>query len=312
MAIAMELRRHRIEGTWATLLLPINADESIDFQRLEAEFDVLLASGVDGVYSNGTAGEFYAQTESEYEAISTLLAARCQAVGMPFQIGASYPAPQQQLERVRFAARLRPMAIQVILPDWNPPSLADCIQFLKLAAEAAGEAPLVLYNPPHAKKVLTPEEYGEVAASVPQLEGVKLMHGDAEWYARMLRCAGRLSLFVPGHQLATGTTRGAHGSYSNVACIHPAGAKRWYSRMFTDPAGALEFERRIQCFMNDWVLPFAGRGYSNPALDKLLAFTGDWAPVGTRLRQPYQWITEEEAEPLRAVARRELPELFTQ
>ncbi len=53
----------QISGTWGTTLLPINKDESIDFGRLSQDLDYLLTSGVDGIYTNGTAGEFYAQTE---------------------------------------------------------------------------------------------------------------------------------------------------------------------------------------------------------------------------------------------------------
>ena len=49
-----------LSGNWASLLLPINGDDSIDFIRLGAAIDVLIAAGVDGIYSNGTACEFYA------------------------------------------------------------------------------------------------------------------------------------------------------------------------------------------------------------------------------------------------------------
>lgn len=38
-----------ISGNWATLLLPIDTDESIDFVRLEAELEALTAAGMDGV-----------------------------------------------------------------------------------------------------------------------------------------------------------------------------------------------------------------------------------------------------------------------
>ena len=51
-------------------------------------------------------------------------------------------------------------------------------------------------------------------------------------------------------------------------------------------------------------------GYSNAALDKLLAAIGGWGPVGTRLRRPYRWIDEAEAVRLRPMARSMMPELF--
>jgi len=51
---------------------------------------------------------------------------------------------------------LKPGAIQVILPDWFPPSMEEIISFLLAMAEAADPIGLVLYNPPHSKKKLTP------------------------------------------------------------------------------------------------------------------------------------------------------------
>ena len=109
-----------LRGNWATLLLPIAADESIDFGRLAEEIDLLVAARVDGIYSNGTAGEFHNQTEAEYAAIQALLAEKCRAARVPFVIGACQPDPSLARERVRLARDLGPAAIQVVLPDPGP------------------------------------------------------------------------------------------------------------------------------------------------------------------------------------------------
>lgn len=117
----------QIRSNWATLLLPVQADESIDFVRPEEEIDYLLEAQVDGIYSNGSAGEFYTQTEAEFDRVSQTLAERCERAGMPFQIGATHTSAQLALDRVRRAASLKPSAIQVILPDWFPPSNEEAL-----------------------------------------------------------------------------------------------------------------------------------------------------------------------------------------
>lgn len=38
-----------LAGNWATLLLPINADDTIDYARLDAELAYLTAAGVNGL-----------------------------------------------------------------------------------------------------------------------------------------------------------------------------------------------------------------------------------------------------------------------
>lgn len=300
-----------IKGNWGTLLIPISENDAIDFKRLEDEIDTLIQMGVSGIYSNGTAGEFYNQTEDEFDHISQLLAQKCNAAGMPFQIGACHVNPIMAKSRVARAAQLQPGAIQVILPDWSAPAMPEVIAYLQVLAETAAPVPLVLYNPPHAKRKLLPEEYGQLKAAGIHLVGCKTAGGDESWYADMKTYAGELSLFVPGHHLATGIQLGAHGAYSNVACLHPRAAQGWYEMMLTDMPRALQIQDTIQAFIKTHILPYIlDKGFSNQAVDKLLAALGNWAPVGTRLRWPYKGIDEKEVAPLRTIARNMMPEFF--
>ena len=301
-----------IRGNWATLLLPIGDDEAIDFGRLRAELEALTAVGVDGVYSNGTAGEFHNQTEVEFDAVQALLAEVCGAAGTPFIVGASHTDALVAAGRVARAVGLRPAAIQVILPDWVTVSDAEAVDFLAMMRERAGGIPLVLYNPPHAKRVLSPQSLRRLFDTAPEVVGVKLGDGDAAWYAEARRWLSGVALFVPGHHLATGMREGvAAGAFSNVACLSPAGAQRWTDSMADDLEGALELEGRICRFMDEYVVPFkVDLGYCNGALDKLLAAVGGWAPVGTRLRRPYRWIDAEVVPALRRAARDLIPELI--
>ncbi|WP_238155225.1 dihydrodipicolinate synthase family protein [Kribbella soli] len=281
---------------WATLLLPLNADDSIDFARLESQVEVLGRSQLDGLYAHGTAGEFQTLTEDEFDRINELLA----AAGRPFQIGASHPSAQVQLSRVRRAAALQPGAIQVIVPDWLPLNAHEVLDFLRRTADTAGDVPLVLYNPPHSKTTIGPRQLGELAAAVPTLIGLKTAGGDKAWFDEATR--SRLAIFVPGHFLASMSLLGAHGSYSNVAALSPNGAVAY--------AADLDVERRVAEFFAAHVVPLQKAGLSNPALDKFLAAVGDWADVGPRVRWPMQSATAEQVEAARPVARSLLPELF--
>lgn len=308
--MAHPLQADQLRGNWATLMLPIDADESIDYARLAGELDALIAANVDGLYTNGTAGEFHTQSEAEFDAIHALVAERCNRADMPFQIGANHMSAQISLDRIRRAKQFQPSAFQVILADWFPLKEAEMVACLERMAAAAAPIGLVLYNPPHAKVVLTPAQIGRLQAAVPAIIGVKVADGDAAWYAEVRAHCQEVAVFVPGHHLATGVANGAAGAYSNVACLSPAGAQRWYDQMLVDLAAALELEQRIRHFMDTEIAPFIARdGYANPALDKLLAAIGGWADVGTRLRWPYRWIEPDVAARLRPVAQSMLPEL---
>ena len=106
------LTRETLKGVWGTLLLPLRDDDSIDFELLEQELHHLISAGVCGIYSNGSAGEFWSQSEEEYDRINGLLAKVCTAAGMPFQIGASHTSPQATLGLVHRARVLRPSGLQ--------------------------------------------------------------------------------------------------------------------------------------------------------------------------------------------------------
>jgi len=301
-----------IRGNWATLLLAWNEDESLDLHRVGEAIDRMISFGVDGIYSCGTAGEFHTLTEPEFDAVSTLLATRCEQAHVPFQIGVSHMSAQLSRERLKRVVALAPSAVQVILPDWYPVTLEEAIAFLHGMAESAPGIGLVLYNPPHAKRVLSPEEIGVLSRSVPSLVGVKTAGGDEVWYEAMRKHIEHLIVFVPGHRLATGVGEGASGAYSNAACLHPGAAQAWYRQMQTDLDGALEVESRLCEFIVGHIVPFITEGgYCPGACDRLLAGIGGWADVGYRMRWPYRAIPEHEVERLRPIAQSLIPEFVT-
>jgi 4-hydroxy-tetrahydrodipicolinate synthase len=306
------LKADEIYGNWATLLLPINNDDSINYEQLENEIEVLIASGVNGIYSNGTAGEFYNQTEQEFDQVNGILATKCNAVGIPFQIGCSHMSPKISLERVKRATALQPSAIQIILPDWFVPSMEEIIDFLKVMCALADPIKLILYNPPHAKRKLLPKEFAEILEAGIPLAGCKVAGGDEQWYNEMNAINIPFSVFIPGHHLATGIAKGAHGAYSNVACLNPGLAQRWYNHIANHSGDPFELQARIRKFMDDCIVPYIrDKGYSNQAVDKFMAAVGGWTPISTRLRWPYKWIPEAEVLPVREKCAELLPEVFT-
>ena len=307
------LSSDEIYGNWATLLLATDPSGDIDFSRLNDEIDVLIDSQPNGIYSNGTAGEFYSQTDEEFLQISELLAVKCESGGIPFQIGISHMSPQISLHRLKMITHLKPGAVQVILPDWFPPTLEECTIFLKKIASEAGEINLVLYNPPHAKKQLQPEEWQVLKKEIPALVGVKVFdrNSDVEWYKRVKDNRAGISVFIPGHNLATGLALGAQGAYSNVSCLNPRAAQKWYQLMRTDMDRAMELEQRIKHFMKTLIEPFITQHhFPNHACDRFMALVGGWSDVGASLRWPYKSIPEDLAGDVRRKAANIIPEFF--
>lgn len=301
-----------LRGIWASLLLPLDADGSINFDALREQIRFLTAAGVNGIYSNGTAAEFYNQTENEFDLIHQILAEECVAADVPFQVGASHMSPVLTLGRIERSLQFQPAAFQLIFPDWLPLTPEEQSVFLKQVADLAGEVPLVLYLPGHSKTKLLPGDFPGLKKQAASLIGIKVAATDDAWFDAMKENSAGLAVFIQGHRLATGMKRGvAVGSYSNIACFNPAGAVAWYRLMLEDIDEACAIEQLITVFFDTCIFPYAKAGYADPALDKLLAFAGGWSPISTRLRAPYKWIPEHEAMEVRRIAKKILPELLT-
>ncbi|MNY27317.1 hypothetical protein D3C86_1612170 [compost metagenome] len=143
------------------------------------------------------------------------------------------------------------------------------------------------------------------------LAGCKVAGGDVQWYQQMRSLPVPFSVFIPGHHLATGISQGAHGAYSNVACLNPAFAQKWYDSIQKGDGTAFELEKRIQQFMNECIVPYiSSNGYSNQAVDKFMAAIGGWTSISTRLRWPYRWIPDEHILSVREQCKAILPEVF--
>jgi dihydrodipicolinate synthase/N-acetylneuraminate lyase len=298
-----------IKGVWGSLLLPLNSDETVDWSCLEGQIRYLSLSGVDGVYSNGTACEFFAQSEKEYERICELLSSICGEGGIAFQIGASHMDWNVMAGRIKTAVKYRPGAIQIILPDWFPMNDAEIAAFLERAAGLTDGIGLVLYNPLHAKRVLKPEDIKRLLLPEKGIVGLKTGAGDQKWYSAMTEVFQALSVFCPGDYMATALKSGAAGSYSNMACLSPKGTVYWYSLMKTDMEKALRLEEEIRRFNDECMAPLSA-GYAGFVTDKLSATAGGWFPLDNRVRWPYRYPGNETVEKVRKGAWEILPWLM--
>lgn len=109
--------------------------------------------------------------------------------------------------------------------------------------------------------------------------------GSEAWYEKARTHSKGLSIFIPGHRLATGIKNKADGAYSNMACLNPFAAQKWYEQIQSDLEAGLELEERINQFMKEYIEPLiTEQHYSNQACDRFLAILEGWADVGDKMR----------------------------
>jgi dihydrodipicolinate synthase/N-acetylneuraminate lyase len=297
------------EGIWGAILLPINYSNNIDWVAFSEQVDILCASSLNGIYTNGTAAECHNQTESEFDKLSEIVAYTASKNNKLFQLGVSHTNPRIARERLSRLTSFKPSGFQITLPDWWPPTLNEVKNFTLGMEEVAKNIPLILYNPPHAKVLLTLDEIANLRSIVHSLVGIKCAGGDQDWYEKRRNLLKNFSVFVPGHTVVYGKSLGANGSYSNVACLSPNGATMIWKLIESDIDQAIEIEKRINIFMQKYIMPYA-KTLSNTGLDKLLAAAGGWGPVSEKLLWPYDSASPEDTKKIAKIAHNDLPELF--
>ena len=302
----LPLEKSTLQGTWSTVLLPYCEDGTIDWENIQLQLHAFKKSGVSGIYFNGTAGEFFNQADAEYSRLLGVVSGFCEEHSIPYQAGASHAHPAGTLKRVVEAKDRQPGAIQVILPEWILLNWEEIVEYFRVIAKAAHPVPLVVYNPPNAKRVLTPPEWLALAKSVTNIIGIKVAGGDAQWHEEMEPVSEYLSIFVAGTRLASGLINGcARGSYSNVACYSPQGAVKWYKGMLEDPNKALQQEAVIQEAFKLALDPYRGK-YSHTAMDKALGCAGKWGPESPAVRWPLASFSLKEVEGIASVLNEQL------
>lgn len=296
-------------GIWGAILLPINQMNQVDWVAFSEQVDIMCASSLHGIYTNGTAAECHNQTDLEFDTLTEIVAEKALKHKKLFQLGVSHTNPRIARERLKRLTCFKPDGFQITLPDWWPPTLNEVKNFTLGMEEVANNIPLILYNPPHAKVLLSLEEIANLREQVSSLVGIKCAGGDQDWYKKSRDLLNNFSVFVPGHTIVFGKPLGANGSYSNVACLSPNGAVMIWNLIESDIDKAVEIERRVNNFMQKHIMPYA-KILSNTGLDKLLAAAGGWGPISEKLLWPYDSATPEDTKKIAEIAHRELPELF--
>ena len=297
-------------GIWGTILLPIKNNQ-IDWVAFKEQVNILCDSNVHGIYTNGTAAECHNQTEDEFDKLSEIVSTIAIKKNKKFQLGLSHTNPRICRERAKRTKHLKPNGFQITLPDWWPPTFQESKNFIMGMQDVVENIYMILYNPPHAKVLLTLKEISLLKKNATNLIGIKCAGGDESWYQNRRELLEDFSVFVPGHTVVFGKPLGANGSYSNVACLSPNGAVMIWNLIDTDIEKAKSIETRVNKFMRNHIIPFASR-LSNTGLDKLLAAVGGWGPVSEKVLWPYEGASFEEVQKIKNIAKQDIPELINE
>lgn len=306
----MPLTTDNLHGVWPALIVPWTAGDRLDEARFESEVRAYAGTGVQGVYTGGTTGEFYAQDDATFARVAEIACAQGHAAGLLVQIGCTALATRVVRQRIAAARAAGADGIQLALPFWLELRPQEAVDFFRAAADAAGPLPLVLYNTSRARLKAGPELLARLAEAVPTLLGVKDTACTVDELRAMLAAAPRLAIFGAEHDLADKLPAGGRGTYSSIAGLN---ARRVVALYRLAAAGRLDEARPLQDelrrFTFELLLPMVREGLWDSAVDRVQRVAGG-GDVGLECQGPYRSATSQHVQRLRDWCRVHAPALL--
>ena len=174
------INTERLHGLIAATFTPMDIKGDVNYDVIDRYADYVAQSPIEGVFVNGTTGEFSSLTVDERKAI---LERWIKAANGRFKVICHVGCNCQRsaVELARHAAEAGADAIGSIAPSFfKPATVKDLIDFFAPVAAAASQLPFYYYNMPSMTGVCLPVDkfLTEGKKVMPNLAGTKFTHNN--------------------------------------------------------------------------------------------------------------------------------------
>ena len=209
-------------GTGVALVTPFRKQTTIDFSKLEALINHIIASGVDYIVALGTTSEAATMTDTERHALQDFIietvAGRCPIMlGMG---GNNTLAVTDAIANTNFDGI---SGILSVAPYYNKPNQRGLAQHFKQIAETS-PVPVIIYNVPGRTGVnIAADTTLQLAQECPNIIGIKEASGNIAQVMQILKDKPDKFLVISGDDALTYPmiTLGASGVISVIANAFP-------------------------------------------------------------------------------------------
>lgn len=303
------LTKDQLQGIWVSVPTEWDEHGAFDERTFRDQIALLIEAGVDGLYTTGSTGEFYALDWEEYKQVTT--AFLDEAAGkVPIQVGANWFNTRDTIRRACFARDRGAGAAQVCFPAWMRMRQEDYEQFLVDISEAAPDIALIHYNVAHTKKLFRGADYAQVLPRAPTLIGSKAAVSINDFMELVVN-APQMNHFTSEYAFLPGYLLGAKGMYTSWFMMNPAYFHAFYCMCLEGRyEQAAEVTHRLTRWHETAVTPLIDKGYLHPTLDKAFVELAGWLPGNRRTRKPHQPLSDADFAELKSKTRELMPEFL--
>jgi 4-hydroxy-tetrahydrodipicolinate synthase len=245
-----------IKGVIPAVVTPMKADGQLDEQGLRRLIDHLIEQQVHGIFTIGTAGEFWALTVDEKRQVFDWTVDQVQG-RVPVYLGTCAGTTTEAVQLARDAEKAGADALSVLTPLFIAPDEEEMYQHYRAIAEAV-ELPVLLYtNPDRTGNDLSPALVERLATEVDHIAGIKDSSGNLSQTVEYLRRTPDDFRVLMGRDtlIYAAMVHGAAGAIAASANLAPDLSVGIYERFIAgDLKGALAFQLRLAPLRNAFSL----------------------------------------------------------
>ena len=284
-----------IRGVIPALVTPMTDDEALDREGLVKLIDGTIDSGVHGVFTVGTAGEFWALSFEEKQRIYEWTV---EAAGgrVPAYVGTSANSTAEAIALSRAGQAAGADCLSILTPSFTTPTQEELFNhYAEIATSVT--LPILLYNlPARTGNALEVETVRRLAADYGNIVGIKDSSGDFSQALEYINGMPDGFRFVMGRDtlIASGFEQGAVAAIAATANVAPdVGAAIFDAHSEGDLPEARRHQIRLAPLRSLFTLG------THPAMLKAGADLVGFA--GGPPRRPAKRLSQDQVEILRAV-----------
>lgn len=174
----------RITGILTPNITPVDASGSVDEERLRGYVDWLIERGVDGLYPNGSTGEFVRFTAEERRRIVKIVVEQT-AGRVPVLAGAAEANAKETIAACEAYGALGVRAVAIVAPFYYRLSSDGVYAYFREIADTVS-VDVTLYNIPLFASPIDVATVVRLASECPRVIGIKDSSGDLPNMMRMI------------------------------------------------------------------------------------------------------------------------------
>jgi len=166
-----------IRGIIPALITPMTPTEELDEAGLRRLVDALIGRGVDGIFTLGTAGEFWALSLEEKKQVYAWTVEAADG-RVPVYVGTAANSTREAVALAQAAQQAGADCLSVLNPFFITPSEKEMAEHYRAIA-ASVDLPILMYDlPARTGNPMSTELILDLARSVPTIAGIKDSSGD--------------------------------------------------------------------------------------------------------------------------------------